>query len=88
MVNVSHTAGHVAYRGRVLVATLGYGVLSAVLYVLLFKYSEQLNLLAEATRNGEKIYALVPLIIIVIFSLVHGTFTSYFWDLLGLKAKR
>jgi hypothetical protein len=61
--------------------------LSAVLYVLLFKYSEQLNLLAEATRNGEKIYALVPLIIIVIFSLVHGTFTSYFWDLLGLKAK-
>lgn len=79
MANVSH---------KVLVATVGYGVLSAALYVLLFMYSDQLNALAIATRSGEKIYALVPLVIAMVFSLVHGAFTNYFWELLGLKAKK
>lgn len=88
MANVSHNTGHTGFRGRVLVSTVGYGVLSTVLYVLLFMYSEQLNALAEATRNGDKIYALVPLVIAIVFSLVHGAFTGYFWELLGLKAKK
>lgn len=88
MANVYHNTDHTAFRGRVLVATLGYGALSIVLYILLFMYSNQLNALAEATRNGDKIYSLVPLVIAIVFSLVHGAFTGYFWELLGLKAKK
>lgn len=88
MADNSHNTGQAAFRGRALVTTVGYGVLSTVLYVLLFVYSNQLNLLAEAARNGEKIYALVPLALAMVFSFVHGAFTGYFWDTLGLKAKK
>lgn len=73
---------------RALVATLLLGFASASLYFLLFLYADKLPALSEATRQGEKIYALVPLGIALIFSFVHGAFTSRFWDLLGLKAKK
>jgi hypothetical protein len=54
----------------------------------LFLFSETLSDLAAATRQGEKLYALVPIGIAIVFSLVHGAFTGHFWDLLGLRAKK
>jgi hypothetical protein len=64
------------------------GTASAGLYLLLFLFSDRLPDLAAATRQGEKLYALVPLIIAMVFSFVHGAFTGHFWDLLGLRAKK
>ena len=73
---------------RALIVTLARGTASAVLYLMLYLFSDTLPELAAATRKGEKIYALVPLVIAMIFSLVHGAFTGAFWDLLGLRAKK
>ena len=73
---------------RALVITLVLGVASAVLYLLLFLYSDRLTELARLTREGDKLYALVPLAVAMVFSLVHGAFTGHFWDLLGLRAKK
>ena len=73
---------------RALVLTLVLGAMSAVLYLLLFIYSDRLTELAQLTRSGEKLLALVPLVVAMVFSLVHGAFTGHFWDLLGLRAKK
>lgn len=73
---------------RALAVTLVLGAASAGLYLLLYLFSDGLPELAAATRRGEKLYALVPLAIAMVFSLVHGAFTGHFWDLLGLRAKK
>jgi hypothetical protein len=73
---------------RALVVTLVLGAASAALYFVLYLFSDTLSELAAATRAGEKIYALVPLAVAMVFSLVHGAFTGHFWDLLGLRAKK
>lgn len=72
---------------RALVLTLLFGAASTLLYVLLFAFSARLPELAAATREGNKIYALVPIAIALVFSFVHGAFTGHFWDLLGLRAR-
>jgi len=73
---------------RALAVTLTLGAASAGLYLLLFLFADLLPELAAATRRGEKIYALIPIVIAMLFSLVHGAFTGHFWDLLGLRAKK
>jgi hypothetical protein len=83
--SASSTAGR---SPRALVVTLVLGAASAVLYLLLYLFSDSLPELAAATRQGEKLYALIPLAIAMVFSFVHGAFTGHFWDLLGLRAKK
>jgi hypothetical protein len=83
--SASSSAGR---SSRALVLTLVLGAASAVLYLLLFLYSDRLTELARLTREGDKLYALVPLAVAMVFSLVHGAFTGHFWDLLGLRAKK
>lgn len=74
---------------RALVLTLVFGVASAGLYFLLFLFADELTELAAANRAGShKIYALIPIGIALVFSLVHGVFTGRFWDLMGLRAKK
>jgi hypothetical protein len=73
---------------RALTYSLVLGSLSAGLYFLLYLFSDRLPELAAATREGEKLYALVPIVIALVFSFVHGAFTGHFWDLLGLRAKK
>lgn len=62
-----------------------FGVVNALLYTLIFVYSDQLVNYAKRTQQGEKIWFIVPIIIAFIISYVHGTFTGAFWDTLGLK---
>lgn len=62
-----------------------FGVVTAVLYTLMFVYSDHLVEYARLTQQGEKIWFVVPIIIAFIFSYVHGTFTGAFFDVLGLK---
>jgi hypothetical protein len=83
-------SAHVSRAGasRALVTTLILGAASAGLYLLLFLFADRLPELAAATRQGEQLYALVPLAIAMVFSFVHGAFTGHFWDLLGLRAKK
>lgn len=83
--SVSRPSGR---SSRALVLTLVLGAASAALYILLFLYSDRLTELAQLTRAGDKLYALVPLVVAMVFSLVHGAFTGHFWDLLGLRAKK
>lgn len=73
--------------GRALISVLLLGSVSTVLYILLFIYAQDIITLAGATREGHPWYALIPIAIALVFSLVHGAFTGRFWDLLGLKAR-
>ena len=62
-----------------------YGAASLALYVLLFLYADETVEFARRTREGEKIWFLVPIVIAFAFSLVHGAFTGAFWDAIGLR---
>lgn len=68
-------------------AAFGFGILSGILYFLLYHFGNDIRQLAELTRQGDKIYFLVPIVIAFAFSLVHGRFTDRFWEAVGLKAK-
>ena len=68
---------------RIVTKTVVYGILSAGLYFLLYLFSEQIT---ELSKQG-RWYFMVPMTIAFVFSIVHGNFTGYFWDLLGVKAK-
>ena len=63
--------------------TLFFGLTSGMLYFLLYWFED---LILEWSKRGGW-YFLVPIAIAFTFSLVHGNFTSHFWDLLGVKAK-
>lgn len=64
-----------------------FGVLSIVLYTFLYEYSGTLIEIAQETHAGHKTLFFVPIVIAFVFSVVHGSFTSHFWDSLGVKAK-
>ena len=64
-----------------------FGLLSAVLYFFLFKYQAEIVHFAELTRQGVKIDFIIPILIALIFSFVHGGFATYLWQSLGLKSK-
>ena len=73
---------------RRLLTVSALGIASAILYGLLFVYADHISALAAATRSGATYYALVPIGIALVFSLVHGAFTHRFWRLIGLRARR
>jgi len=66
-----------------MIQTVSLGFLSAIFYFLLYYFNEQI---LDLSKQGGW-YFIVPISIAFIFSLVHGTFTGHFWDLLGVKAK-
>jgi hypothetical protein len=68
---------------RSLTPALLWGLGSATIYSLLYRYADPL---VEWTRQGRWTFIL-PVAIAFLFSIVHGTFTGQFWDLLGIKAK-
>ena len=70
-----------------MIVTIALGISVMVLYFLLFQYEDEIVHLAELTRQGEKIDFIVPILIALVFSLVHGAFTANFWSMLGLKPK-
>lgn len=72
-------------KKKTLFITLGLGVMSAVLYSLMFHFDSQLRAFAAATQQGHKAYFLVPIAIAAVFTLVHGTFTDRFFDAIGFK---
>lgn len=64
--------------------TIIYGIGSMVLYVLLVTKQDLIT--ENFTRGG--LFALLPVVTAFIFSFIHGNFTSYFWTVLGVEAKK
>lgn len=64
------------------------GSLSIALYSLLYVFNIDLTHIAQATHDGNKTWFFVPIVIALVFSLVHGSFTSQFWEALGVRAKK
>jgi len=63
------------------------GLVSLFMYGMLYEFSTNLTHIAQETHAGHKGLFFVPIIIALLFSAVHGSFTSRFWDMLGVKAK-
>jgi len=63
---------------------LAYGLASLTLYFILYFFEDEI--LAFSSRG--RWYFIVPVAAAFIFSLAHGNFTSQFWDMLGIKAKK
>ncbi len=61
-----------------------YGIGSFILYWLLLTNQDFIN--QYFGRGG--IYAFLPIATAFVFSFVHGNFTSYFWTVLGVEAKK
>jgi hypothetical protein len=60
-----------------------FGAVTALLYVSLFAFEEQVMGL---TKQGHWTF-IVPIAIAFLISYFHGAFTGGFWDVLGIKAK-
>lgn len=67
----------------ILFKTLIYGVISITLYFLLYFFNEEI--LLRSKEGGWNF--ILPILIAFTFSIVHGNFTGYFWDMIGIKAK-
>jgi apolipoprotein N-acyltransferase len=65
-------------------ALVASGVATAACYALLFGFEEQV--MAAYTRT-DGWYPLLPVVTALVFSFVHGAFTGYFWDAVGIRAK-
>jgi len=63
--------------------TILFGLLSAGMYTALFSHSMEVATLCAL--GGP--YAICPIAIVFLFSLVHGTFASNVWSSLGIKAR-
>jgi F0F1-type ATP synthase assembly protein I len=61
-----------------------FGLIVSALYVTLL--TNQGLITANFTRGG--LYALLPIATAFIFSFFHGSFTSTFWTVLGIEAKK
>ncbi len=57
------------------------GAASALCYVLLF--ANEKEVMAAFTRT-DGWYPALPVLTAFLFSLVHGAFTGYFWEVLGV----
>lgn len=65
-----------------------FGTLSVGLYGMLYLFNTDLTEIAQTTHAGKKSMFFVPIVIALVFSFIHGTFTSHFWEILGIKAKK
>lgn len=61
------------------------GIVSGSLYLLLYLYEREI--LAAFTRT-DGWYPALPVVAALVFSFAHGTFTSCFWEVLGVKGRK
>jgi hypothetical protein len=65
-------------------AMLATGAASGLCYFLLF--ANEKEVMAAFTRT-DGWYPALPVLTAFVFSLVHGAFTGYFWDVMGVVAR-
>jgi len=61
------------------------GIVSGALYLLLYLYEREI--MAAFTRT-DGWFPVLPVLAALVFSFAHGAFTGYFWEVLGIKARR
>jgi len=61
------------------------GAASALCYVTLFAHEREV--MAAFTRT-DGWYPALPVLSAFLFSFVHGAFTGYFWEVVGVVARR
>lgn len=64
---------------------VGTGIASAALYLLLYLYE---NEIMETFSRTDGFYPVLPILAAFLFSMVHGAFAAYFWNLIGIRALR
>ena len=74
-------------KSKLFVQTILLAATSAILYFLLY-YFEDWILQRSGGFAVDGWYFLTPIFIAFIVSVVHGVFTSQFWELLGVRAKK
>ena len=62
-----------------------FGFTTAILYTLLFFFEDEI--MRNFTRK-DGFHPALPVVTALIFSFSHGAFTSYFWDVMGIKGKQ
>jgi len=65
-------------------AMLASGAASALCYALLF--ANEKEVMAAFTRT-DGWYPALPVLTAFLFSLAHGAFTGYFWEVMGVVAR-
>ncbi|MEY3219765.1 MAG: hypothetical protein RIT27_1122 [Pseudomonadota bacterium] len=70
-------------NNKMVLYTFILGVMSGSLYFLLWWLEKPIMFYS---KQGQW-YFIIPIAIAFVFSLVHGAFTGYFWEALGIKAK-
>lgn len=63
---------------------IAYGVIVSGLYGALFTYEKEV---IDICRRGGW-WFLFPVGVAFVFSIFHGNFTSLFWDVLGVQARK
>ena len=71
--------------GKPYLKLLVSGVASGALYALLYVHEREI--MAAFTRT-DGWSPLLPVLGALVFSFVHGAFAAYFWDVLGITARR
>ena len=61
------------------------GIASGALYLLLYLYERE-TLTAFTRTDGW--YPALQVVAAFVFSFAHGAFTAYFWEVLGVQARR
>lgn len=61
------------------------GAASASLYCLLYSYESEIM---QAFTRTDGFYPVLPVLAAFLFSFTHGAFTAYFWEALGVTARR
>ncbi len=74
-------------KSKLFLQTILLGAISAVLYFLLYTFEDRILQLSRGYAV-DGWYFLGHIFIALIFSAVHGVFTSHFWELLGIRAKK
>jgi len=71
-------------RKKILAKTIGFGLATGALYAAVFTNSG--TIMTYFTKGSW--YAALPIVTVFVFSLVHGTFASNVWSLLGISAMK
>lgn len=72
---------------RELLILFALAIASAALYAALYFYGDSLSHMAKLARQGQHTYFGLPIMIALLFSVVHGAFTDRFWTALGVRAR-
>ncbi len=73
-------------KTKLVLETALLGIGSAVLYFLLFYFEDTVLGWSKGFKK-EGWFFIAPIVIALVFSVVHGAFTGHFWELLGIRAK-